>query len=174
MMPIWLATFFVYRKNGYNINYRLDTSRVLITMIFNLLWGLFGGGPIILRIGDIRKTEERAVRNSSFIKGITWGSIITIISAMFFTLLTILTFGMFGTFAGFLFRGHVLKAHVVTTFIGGTWISLMLILPLGDFYDRVVKQYNMVLYFIMFVTAILMLLYSYDELSLISQLAPNL
>jgi hypothetical protein len=162
MMPIWLATFFVYRKNGYHINYRLDTSRVLITMIFNVLWLSFGGGPIILRIGDIKKTEERAVRNTSFIKGITWGSIITIISTLFLTLVTILTFGYFGIFSGILFQDHILRFHVVTAFFGGTWISLMLILPLGDFYDRVMKQYNLVLYFVMFIIAILMLLYSYQ------------
>ncbi len=171
MMPIWLATFFVYRKNGYHINYRLDTSRVLITMIFNFLWVYFGGGPIILRIGDIKKTEEQAIRNSSFIKGITWGSIITISGTLFLTVVTVLTFGLLGMFTGIIFQEHVLKAHVVATFFGGTWISLMLILPLGDFYDRVMKQYNLVLYFVMFVMAILMLLYSYQVLNIIRHLA---
>jgi len=172
MMPIWLATFFVYRKNGYHINYRIDTSRVLITMIFNFLWGSFGGGgPIILRLGDIRKTEERAIKNSSFIKGISWGSMITIGGTLLLTVVTVLTFGIPGIFSGIIFKGHVLKAHVVATFIGGTWVSLMLILPLGDFYDRVIKQYNMVLYFVMFVLAILMLLYSYEVIELIREIA---
>ena len=172
MMPIWLATFFVYRKNGYHINYRLDTSRVLITMIFNFLWGSFGGGgPIILRLGDIRKTEERAIKNSSFIKGISWGSMITIGFTLLLTVVTIFTFGIPGIFHGIIFQGHVLKPHVVATFIGGTWVSLMLILPLGDFYDRVIKQYNMVLYFVMFVLAILMLLFSYDIIDYIIRLA---
>jgi hypothetical protein len=174
MMPLWLATFFVYRKNGYHINYRLDTSRVLITMIFNYIWILFfGGGPIILRIGDIKNTEERAVRNSSFVKGITWGSIITISFSLFLTFVTVLTLGLLGTFSGFLFQDHILKLHVIVTFFGGTWISIMLILPLGDIYDRVMKQYNMVLYFVMFIIAILMLLYSYDVLNIIRQLALN-
>ena len=162
MMPIWLSTFFVYRKNGYHINYRLDTSRILITMIFNLIWGLFGAGPILLRLGDIRKTEERAIKNSSFIKGISWGSMITIGGTLLLTAVILFTFGIPGIFSGFIFQGDILKAHVVATFIGGTWISLMLILPLGDFYDRIIKQYNMVLYFVMFVMAILMLLYSYE------------
>ena len=171
MVPLWVATFFVYRKNGYHINYRLDTSRVLITMIFNFLWVYFGGGPIVLRLGDIKKTEERAIRNSSFIKGITWGSIITISGTLFLTLVTVLTFGVPGMFTGVLFQNHVLKAHVVATFFGATWISLMLILPLGDFYDRVMKQYNMVLYFIMFVLAIVMLLYSYQVINIIRYLS---
>ena len=150
MMPIWLATFFVYRKNGYHINYRLDTSRVLVTMIFNYIWILFfGGGPIILRVGDIKNTEERAVRNSSFIKGITWGSIITISFSLFLTLVTVLTIGLLGSFSGLVFHDHILKIHIIVTFFGGTWISIMLILPLGDFYDRVMKQYNMVLYFVL-------------------------
>ncbi|MHA1237484.1 MAG: hypothetical protein ACTSQ9_07495, partial [Candidatus Hodarchaeales archaeon] len=182
MMPVWLATFFVYRKNGYHINYRLNTSRVLITMIFNYIWIFlfvgggplfFVGGPIILRLGDIKNTEERAVRNSSFVKGITWGSIITISFSLFLTLVTVLTVGVLGPFSGFLFREHILKVHIIVTFFGGTWISIMLILPLGDFYDRVMKQYNMVLYFVMFIIAILMLLYSYDALNIISQLARN-
>lgn len=174
MMPVWLATFFVYRKNGYHLNYRLDTSRILITMIFNFLWVLFGGGPIILRIGDIKKTEDRAVRNSSFIKGITWGSIFTITFTLFLTLVTILTYGLPGTFTGLVFHDHVLKQHVAATFFGGTWISIMLILPLGDFYDRVMKQYNLVLYFVMFITTILMLLYSYQVLAVIAQLVLNI
>ncbi|MCK4847532.1 MAG: zinc ribbon domain-containing protein [Candidatus Heimdallarchaeota archaeon] len=168
MMPLWLATFFVYRKNGYYLNYRLDTSRVLITMIFNFIWILFsGGGPIILRIGDIRKTEDRAIKNSSFVKGITMGSIITIVFTLFLTAITVLTFGSLGTFSGLVLHDHILKVHVAATFFGGTWISLMLILPLGDFYDRMMKQYNMVLYFVMFIIAILMLLYSSEVTSVI-------
>jgi hypothetical protein len=169
MMPIWLSTFFVYRKNGYHINYRLDTSRVLITMIFNLLWGSFGGGgPILLRLGDIRKTEERAIKNSSFIKGISWGSMITIGGTLLLTVVNLLTFGILTVFSGIILKGHLLKSHVVTTFIGATWVSLMLILPLGDFYDRIIKEYNMVIYFVMLVLAILMLLYSYDVIRIIS------
>ena len=170
LMPLLLATFLVHRKSGYHINYRLDTSRVLITIIFNFLWAIFGGGPIILRLGDIKNTEDRAIKNYSFMKGIGWGSLFTVISTVLIALLTMSVIGLPGTFAGFLFQDQLVKGHVLTLFFGATWISLILILPLGDFYDRVLKEWNLVAYFLMLVTAILILLYSYEVLAFISRL----
>jgi hypothetical protein len=168
MMPVWLATFLVHRKTGNLVNYRLDTSRVLITIIFNLLWGYFGGGPIILRLGDIRNTEERAIKNFSFIKGVGWGSLFTVISTAIIALFTASVVGIPGSFAGFLFQNHMLQPHIYTLFFGACWISLILILPLGDFYDRVLKEWNIVAYLMMLTTAILILLYSYQVLAVIS------
>ena len=168
MMPLWLATFLVHRKTGYRVNYRLDTSRVLITMMFNLLWGYFGGGPIILRLGDIRNTEERAIKNFSFIKGVGWGSLFTVISTAIIAILTASVVGIPGSFAGFLFQNNMLQPHIYTLFFGACWISLILILPLGDYYDRVLKEWNIVTYLMMLITAILILLYSYQVLAVIS------
>ena len=161
MMPIWLATFLVYKKSGYQVKYRLDSSRVLITVIFNFLWiFLSGGGPIILRLGDIKTTEERGIRNRSFIKGIAWGSIYTVLVTLMLAILSIGVVGIVGEFAGFLFTDLSLQTHSLTLFFGATWISLILILPLGDFYDRVLKEWNIVVYFIMLVVILLTFYYS--------------
>ncbi len=169
MMPIWLATFFVYRKTGYHINYRLDSSRVLITAVFNFLWIYFGGGPIILRLGDIKTTEERGIRNQSFVKGISWGSIYTVCITVLLAILSIGVVGLVGEFSGFLFRDLSLKTHSFTVFFGATWISLILILPLGDFYDRVLKQWNIVVYFIMLIVILLTFFYSMQVLAILAQ-----
>ncbi|MCK5346060.1 MAG: zinc ribbon domain-containing protein, partial [Candidatus Heimdallarchaeota archaeon] len=169
MMPIWLATFFVYRKTGYQVNYRLDTSRVLITAVFNFLWIYFGGGPIILRLGDIKTTEERGIRNQSFVKGISWGSIYTVCITFLLAILSIGVVGLVGEFSGFLFQDFSLKTHSIAVFFGATWISLILILPLGDFYDRVLKQWNIVVYFIMLIVILLTFYYSIQVLSIVAQ-----
>jgi hypothetical protein len=167
MMPIWLATFFVYRKTGYQVKYRLDSSRVLITVIFNFLWiFLPGGGPIILRLGDIKTTEERGIRNRSFIKGIAWGSVYTVIVTIFFAIISIGMVGWGTEFTGFFQNVGSLKTHFLTLFFGATFISLILLLPLGDFYDRVLKEWNIVVYFIMLIVIILMFFYSMEVLLL--------
>ncbi|MHA2237714.1 MAG: double zinc ribbon domain-containing protein [Candidatus Hodarchaeales archaeon] len=168
LMPIWLASMLVFRKSGYRINYRLDSSRVMITVIFNLFWGLlFGGGPIILRLGDIKNTEERAVRNRSFIRGIAFGSIYTVTVTAFLSILTLMIFGI-GVSGGFLFQDQLISVHALDVFFGATWITLILILPLGDFYDRVLKQWNIVIYLIMIAAAILFLLYSFEVLEILN------
>ncbi|MHA1994353.1 MAG: zinc ribbon domain-containing protein [Candidatus Hodarchaeales archaeon] len=160
MMPIWLATFLVYRKTGYQVRYQLDSSRVLITVIFNLIWIYFGGGPIILRLGDIKTTEERGLRNRFFVKGIAWGSIFTVLVTFLLAIVSIGVVGLVGEFAGFLFQDSSLMIHSITLFFGAIWISLILILPLGDFYDRVLKEWNIVVYFIMLMVILIIFFYS--------------
>jgi hypothetical protein len=140
----------------------------MITVIFNLFWGLlFGGGPIILRLGDIKNTEERAVRNRSFIRGIAFGSIYTVTVTAFLSILTLMIFGI-GVSGGFLFQDQLISVHALDVFFGATWITLILILPLGDFYDRVLKQWNIVIYLIMIAAAILFLLYSFEVLEILN------
>jgi hypothetical protein len=160
MMPIWLSTFLVYRKTGYQVKYRLDSSRVLITTIFNFLWIYFGAGPIILRLGDIKSTEERVLKNRSFMKGIGWGSIYTVAVTALFAVISIGIVGIVGEFAGFLFEGLSLRTHSLTLFFGATWISLLLILPLGDIYDRILKDWNIVIYFIILIAVLFTFYYS--------------
>ncbi len=160
MMPIWLSTFLVYRKSGYRVKYRLDSTRILITTIFNFLWISFGGGPIILRLGDLKSTEERALKNRSFIKGIGWGSIYTVAMTAILAIISVGIVGIVGNFSGFLFQGLSLRTHLLTLFFGATWISLILILPLGDIYDRILKDWNMVIYFIIVIMVLVIFLYS--------------
>lgn len=163
MMPIWFASFLVYRKSGHRINYRLDTSRVMITAVFNFFWILLGGGgPIILRLGDIKYTEERAVRNHSFIRGIAFGSIYTVTITVLLAFLSMVILGDFDFFPDFLVQDQAVSVHIIEVFFGATWITLILVLPLGDFYDRVLKQWNIVGYLIMCAVAILILIYSYQ------------
>ncbi|MFX1507213.1 MAG: zinc ribbon domain-containing protein [Promethearchaeota archaeon] len=170
MVPIWLATFMLYRNTGYRMNYRLDSSRVFITVIFNLLWILFPFfGPIILQLGDFKDPQERVIVHKSFIRGIVLGSILTISGTLILAFLNLLTLGIPGMFAGILFQNHPIKSHLLTTYFGATWISIILLLPFGDYFDKVIKRWNQFGYLILLAIGLLLLTHSFNLMGLLSQ-----
>ncbi|MFX0050656.1 MAG: zinc ribbon domain-containing protein [Candidatus Hermodarchaeota archaeon] len=171
MVPIWLSTFFVYRNTGYRLHYKLDLTRVFFTIIFNGLWILLpqGFGPILLRMGEFKDLDQRAISQKSFIKGIVWGSIITVFLSVILGLLTVTIVGVPGMFAGFLFKDHPLKGHILATYIGATWISIILLLPLGEYFDRVIKQWNLVGYILLLIIGFLLLSHSFNLISFLTQ-----
>ncbi|MFX0126484.1 MAG: zinc ribbon domain-containing protein [Candidatus Hodarchaeota archaeon] len=170
MIPIWLSTFMLYRNTGYRMNYRLDSSRILITVIFNLLWILFPFfGPIILQLGDFKDPQERIIMHKSFIQGIVWGSILTISGTLILALLNLLTLGIPGMFAGLVFQNHPMKSHLLTSYFGATWISLILLLPFGDYFDKVIKRWNQLGYLILLAIGLLLLTHSFNLMGLLTQ-----
>lgn len=170
MVPIWLSTFMLYRNTGYRMNYRLDSSRVFITIIFNLLWILFPFfGPIILQLGDFKDPQERVIVHKSFTRGIVLGSILTISGTLILAFLNLLTLGIPGMFAGILFQNHPIKSHLLTTYFGATWISLILLLPFGDYFDKVIKRWNQFGYLILLAIGLLLLTHSFNLMGILSQ-----
>jgi hypothetical protein len=168
--PICLSTFMLYRNTGYRMNYRLDSSRVFITIIFNLLWILFPFfGPIILQLGDFKDPQEHVIVHKSFIRGIVWGSILTISGTLILALLNLLTLGIPGMFAGLLFQNHPMKSHLLTSYFGATWISLILLLPFGDYFDKVIKRWNQFGYLILLAIGLLLLTHSFNLMGLLTQ-----
>ncbi|UCG01163.1 MAG: zinc ribbon domain-containing protein [Candidatus Heimdallarchaeota archaeon] len=170
MVPIWLSTFMLYRNTGYRMNYRLDSSRVFITVIFNFLWILFPFfGPIILQLGDFKDPQERVIVHRSFVQGIVLGSILTICGTLILGLLNLLTIGIPGVFAGLLFQNHPINSHIITSYFGATWISLILLLPFGDYFDKVLKRWNQFGYLILLAVGLLLLTHSFNIMGLLSQ-----
>jgi predicted amidophosphoribosyltransferase len=171
MAPIWLATFFVYRNTGYRLQYKLDITKIFFTIIFNGIWILLpqGFGPILLRLGEFKGLDQRAINQKSFTKGIVWGSIITVFLSAILGLLTVTIVGVPGMFAGFLFKDHPLKGHILATYIGATWVSIILLLPLGEYFDRVIKQWNIVGYILLLVIGFLLLTHSFNLISFLTQ-----
>jgi hypothetical protein len=152
------------------MNYRLDSSRVFITIIFNLLWILLPFfGPIILQLGDFKDPQERVIVHKSFIRGIVWGSVITISGTLILALLNLLTLGIPGMFAGMVFQNHPIKSHLLTSYFGATWISLILLLPFGDYFDKVIKRWNQLGYLILLAIGLILLTHSFNLMGLLSQ-----
>ncbi|UCE13638.1 MAG: zinc ribbon domain-containing protein [Candidatus Heimdallarchaeota archaeon] len=170
MSPIWLSTFLIYRNSGYKVNFRLDSSRVFIAVIFNFFWMFIGGfGPIMLQVGDLKDPQERVILDKSFIKGVAWGAVFTVSCTALIGLLSLTITGIPGTFAGFLFQDHPIKSHVFTTFFSATWLSVILLLPFGDYFDKVIKRWNTVGYFILLAVGLILLTHSFTLISLLSQ-----
>lgn len=170
MIPIWLSTLMLYRNTGYRMNYRLDSSRVFITVIFNLLWILFPFfGPIILQLGDFKDPQERVIVHKSFTRGIVLGSVLTISGTLILALLNLLTLGIPGMFAGVLFQNHPMKSHLLTSYFGATWISLILLLPFGDYFDKVLKRWNQFGYLVLLAIGLLLLTHSFNLMGLLTQ-----
>ncbi|MFX0013938.1 MAG: zinc ribbon domain-containing protein [Promethearchaeota archaeon] len=170
MIPLWLSTFMVYRNTGYRLNYRLDSSRIFITIIFNLLWIIFPFfGPIILQLGDFKDPQEHVVANKSFIRGIAWGSVLTINFTLILALMNLFTIGFPGLFTGFLFQDSSIKIHLLTSYFGATWISLIILLPFGDYFDKVIKRWNQVGYLILLAIGLLLLTHSFNLMGLLNQ-----
>ncbi|MFW9905945.1 MAG: zinc ribbon domain-containing protein [Candidatus Thorarchaeota archaeon] len=170
MVPIWLSTFMLYRNTGYKMNYRLDSSRIFITIIFNLLWILFPFfGPIILQLGDFKDPQERVIVHKSFTRGIVLGTILTISGTLILAFLNLLTLGIPGMFAGILFQNHPIKSHLLTCYFGATWITLILLLPFGDYFDKVIKRWNQFGYLILLAIGLLLLTHSFNLMGLLSQ-----
>ncbi len=170
MLPVWLSTFLVYRNTGFRLNFRIESSRVFTTIIFNLLWMFFGYGPIFLRLGEFEDPKQRIIRNRSFIKGISLGSIIVVFGSILFAFLSIAVIGIPGEFTGFLFNNSPLKSHVITCYFGSIWISIILLFPLGDYYDKVIKQWNQIAYFILLSISFFLLLHSFNLMGFLSQM----
>ncbi len=170
MLPIWLSTLLVYRNTGYRLNYRIDSSRVFITVIFNVIWLFVGFGPILLQIGDFKNPRERFLVQKSFIKGIVWGTVFTVCFTLLLALLSIATAGFPGVFSGFLFQNHPIKSHLLASYFGATWISLVLILPFGDYFDKVIKHWSQLGYFILLAIGFLLLTHSFNLMGLLYQI----
>ncbi|MFX0087373.1 MAG: zinc ribbon domain-containing protein [Candidatus Hodarchaeota archaeon] len=170
MLPVWLSTFLVYRNTGFRLNFRIESSRVFTTIIFNLLWMFFGYGPIFLRLGEFQDPKQRIISNKSFIKGISLGSVIVVFGSIFFAILSIAVIGIPGEFTGFLFKNSPLKSHIITSYFGSIWISIILLFPLGDYYDKVIKRWNQIAYFILLSISFLLLLNSFTLMNFLSQL----
>jgi predicted amidophosphoribosyltransferase len=169
MLPTFLSTFLVYRNTGYKLNYKLESSRVFTTMIFNFIWMIFGFGPIYLRLGEFRDPQERIVVNKSFVKGISIAAIIIVLSSSLLAFLSVLIVGIPGEFVGTLFNNSPLKGHIITSYLGSIWISIILLLPLGDYYDKVIKRWNQVVYFILLAAGLLLLLQSFSLMQFLTQ-----
>jgi predicted amidophosphoribosyltransferase len=170
MTPTWLSTFMLYRNTGYKMNYRLNSSRVLITGLFNLVWILFPFfGPIILQLGDFKDPQERIMIHKSFIRGIAWGAVFTVSCTLILALLSLVTVGIPGTFAGFLFQNHPVKSHLITSYFGATWISLIILLPFGDYYDKAIKRWNQLGYIILLAIGLLLLTHSFNLMGVLTQ-----
>ena len=170
MTPIWLSTFMLYRNTGNKMNYRLNSSRVFITVILNLVWILFPFfGPIILQLGDFKDPQERMIVQKPFVRGIAWGVVFTVSCTLILALLSLATVGIPGTFAGFLFQNHPLKSHLFTSYFGATWISLILLLPFGDYYDKAIKRWNQLGYLILLAVGLLLLIYSFNLMGVLTQ-----
>ncbi len=161
MLPTWLSTFLVYRNTGYKLDYRLESSRVFTTIIFNLIWMIFGYGPIFLRLGEFRDPQERIVINKSFIKGISIAAIIVVLSSSLLAFLSVLIIGIPGEFIGTFLKNSPLKGHIIISYLGSIWISIILLLPFGDYYDKVIKRWNQVAYFILLAVSLILLLLSF-------------
>lgn len=170
MIPIWLSTFLLYRTNGYRMNYRLDFSRVFMTVIFNTIWLLFVGfGPILLQVGDFKDSKDHIIMHKSFIRGIAWGAVITVSLTMILALLSFAIVGVPGVFAGFIFQNHPIKSHLLTSYIGATWLVLILLLPFGDYFDKVIKRWNQFGYLILLAIGFLFLIHSFNLMDLLTQ-----
>ncbi|MHA1331118.1 MAG: zinc ribbon domain-containing protein [Candidatus Hodarchaeales archaeon] len=171
LAPVILSTFIMYRNSGYRLEYHLDSSRIFVAVIFNIIWMFFGFyGPIFLRMGEFKSLKERVVMNRSFSKGIVIGAVFSILGSLILGIFCLLTVGLPGEFRGFIFQDHPLKSHLVTSFIGATWISLLLLMPFGDYYDKIIKNWNQVLYFILFAITLLLLTYSFRVLIILTQI----
>ncbi|MFW9778895.1 MAG: zinc ribbon domain-containing protein [Candidatus Heimdallarchaeota archaeon] len=171
MLPTWLSTFLVYRSSGYRLKFRLDSSRILMTIVFNIIW-LFiirGFGPIILRMGDFQDPSNRIVLNRQFKRGIVMGVIISTGITIIIAGITILVMGIPGSFAGLFLQGDPLKNHVLILFFGATWILLVLLLPIGDYFDKIMKEWNIVGYFILIAISFLILTLSFNLISVLAQ-----
>ncbi len=169
MLPTWLSTFLVYRNTGYKLNYRLESSRVFTTIIFNFIWMIFGYGPIFLRLGEFRDPQERIIINKSFIKGISIAAIIVVLSSSLLALLSVLIIGIPGEFMGTFLKNSPLKGHIIISYLGSIWISIILLLPFGDYYDKVIKRWNQVVYFILLAVSLMLLLLSFNLVQFIVQ-----
>lgn len=169
MSPIWLSTFLVFRNTGYRLNFKLDSSKIFITIIFNMLWILFGYGPILLRMGEFKDVDQRIINQRPFVKGIVWGAVITIFFSTILGLLTLTVVGIPGLFAGFLFQNHPIKGHILASYFGATWIALILLLPLGEYFDRVIKQWNVIGYLILLTIGFLLLTHSFNLIGFLTQ-----
>ncbi|MFW9855203.1 MAG: zinc ribbon domain-containing protein [Candidatus Thorarchaeota archaeon] len=175
MLPTWLSTYLVYRSSGYRLKFRLDSSRILMTIIFNIIW-LFiirGFGPIILRMGDFQNPASRIVLNRQFKRGIVMGVIISTGITILIAGITILVMGIPGSFAGLFLQGDPLKNHVLILFFGATWILLVLLLPIGDYFDKILKEWNIVGYFILIAISFLVLTLSFNLISILAQPSYN-
>ena len=170
LLPTWLATFFTYRNTGYRLDFRLESSRVFVAVIFNIIWMYLGFfGPIFLRMGEFKQINDRLISQKGFSRGLIIGVVFSIIITGLIALLSLFTLGLPGEFVGFLFQNHPLKSHIITSYIGATWISLLLLMPFGDYYDKVIKNWNQIIYFILFGITLLYLTYSFRVLYVLSQ-----
>ncbi len=170
--PIILSSFLVYRNTGYRLEYRLDPSRVFITVFFNFIWmtiGFMGFGPILLRMGDFKVPFERVIVQRSFKKGIALGIIFSVICTIILAGITVTVIGILGVFAGEFLHDSFLKAHIFTSFFGTIWISLMFLMPLGDYFDKILKQWNQIGYLILLVISLFLMTYSFQLLSILAQ-----
>jgi hypothetical protein len=75
-----------------------------------------------------------------------------------------------GEFVGFLFINSPLKSHIITSYFGSIWISIILLFPLGDYYDKVIKQWNQIGYFILLSISFFLLLHSFTLMNFLSQM----
>lgn len=176
MFPIWLSSLLVYKNSGYKLNFRLDLMKASITVIFNLIWLLFQTpflfllfGPIILHMGEIRDVKPQVLNQRSFRKGIILGVIFVISCSIILGLLTLTIVGMPGLFSGFLFQNHPLTGHILASYFGATWLSLILLLPLGDYYDKVIKQWNIIGYIILLTASFILLTHSLNLIRILTQ-----
>jgi len=169
MTPIWLSTFLLYRNSGYKMNYRLDSSRVFITIIFNLIWAFIGFGPIILQLGDFKDTKDHIIVQRSFIRGIAWGAVFSVSCTLILALLSFAIIGIPGMFAGFIFQNHPIRSHLFAAYFGATWISLIILLPFGDYFDKVIKRWNQFGYFVLLAIGLLLLIHSFNLIGLLTQ-----
>ncbi|MFX1285979.1 MAG: zinc ribbon domain-containing protein [Promethearchaeota archaeon] len=169
MIPIWLSTFMLYRTTGHKLNYRIDSSRVFITAIFNLIWVFVGFGPIMLQLGDFKDPQDHVLVQKSFIRGIAWGAVFSISCTVTLALLSLTIIGIPGMFAGFLFQDYPIKGHLFATYFGATWISIIILLPFGDYFDKVIKRWNQIGYFILLAIGLLLLIHSFNLIGLLTQ-----
>ena len=173
LAPIIISIFLVYRNTGYKLEYKLDPSRVFITIIFNFIWmfiGFVGFGPILLRLGDFKVPYERVIVQKSFRKGIALGVIFSVLCTVFLASITVAMVGVPGLFAGEFLRDSFLMAHISTSFFGAIWISLMFLMPLGDYFDKIIKEWNQIGYLILLVISLFLMTYTFQLLSTLSQL----
>lgn len=169
MLPVWLATFFVYRNTGQRLNFRIESSRVFTTVVFNILWMLFGFGPIFLRLGEFKDFNERIIFNRSFMKGIALGSAIVVLCALIFGVLCTAVIGIPGEFVGTLFNDSPVRSHIIASYFGSVWIALIMLLPLGDYYDKVIKQWNQLGYIVLIIICFFLLFNSFSIIGYLAQ-----
>jgi len=130
---------------------------------------LFGFGPIILHMGEIRDVKPQIFNQRSFRRGIILGVIFVLCCSTILGLLTLTIVGMPGLFSGFLFQDHPLTGHILASYFGATWLSIILLLPLGDYYDKVIKQWNIVGYLILLIASFILLTHSLNLIGILTQ-----